>query len=163
MITQIGAGIEVSKDHAAGDDALLTDSLCSSESSLIATTEGPTYGIVTATLELALFSALEQQEQQQQHQQYTLAPQASSSEPFAAADVGCNCKIRRQLADIEVDIQELLLKLGCRARYDVLSITNCCLRKLSPSRMQQLVQRTLQQCLQESSRTVGALMRCLPG
>jgi hypothetical protein len=160
MIAQIGAGIEVSKDQAAGDDALLTDSLCSIEASPIATIESLTYGIVTAALELALFSALEQQEQ---HQQLTPTPQASSGEPFAAADVGCNCKLRRQLADIEVDIQELLLKLGCRTRHDELSITNCCLRHLSPSRMQQLVQRTQQQCLQELARTVGALMCCLPG
>jgi hypothetical protein len=162
LIAQIGAGIEASKDQPTGDDAVFTDSLCSSVSSSPETMpEQPTDGIVRAALELAVFSALEQQEQEQQ--QHPPPHQASKGQELAGADVGCNCTLRRQLADIEVDIQELLLKLGCRTRPDELYITTCCLRQLSPARMQQLVQRTLQQCLQESARTVGAMMCCLPG
>jgi hypothetical protein len=116
--------------------------------------------ILTASLELALFSALEQQEQQQQH---SLSHQALSSGAFAAADDGCNCKLRRQLADIEVEVQELLLELGCRPEQEQLSIAASCLHRLTPARMQQLVQQPLQQRLQDAADHVQALMRYLPG
>jgi hypothetical protein len=157
-IAQIGAGIDMAKDPATGDEAVFTDSLCSSISST-SLSNVKSMKIVTAALELALFSALEQQEHQHQH---TPAHQADSGGAFAAAEDGCNCTLRRQLADIEVEIQELLLSLGSKPEQGQLSIATSCMQRLTPARMQQLVQRPLQQCLQEAADVVEALMLCLP-
>lgn len=155
-IAQIGAAIDVTKDSATGDEAFFTDSLCSS----ISPSPSKPMSMITAALELALFSALEQQEQQQQN---SPSRPANSGEANAAAGDGCNCTLRRQLADIEVEVQQLLLKLRCKPQQGQLSVASSCLQRLTPARMLQLAQRPLEQCLQEAADAVEMLSNCLPG